>query len=111
MPWIMQELPEGRKAIGSKWAVKLKYNNRGEIERYKGRLKASLKRKGVIILRYFLPQQYSIQEGLFFLLQFKQDIKSNSLILKHPFYMEISQKNSTWKYPKNSSSMAIKSAN
>lgn len=36
--WIIQKLPEGRKAIGSKWVFKLKYNNQGEIERYKARL-------------------------------------------------------------------------
>lgn len=38
--WSKVELPQGRKAIGSKWVFKLKCNERGEIERYKARLVA-----------------------------------------------------------------------
>ncbi|GJS13838.1 ribonuclease H-like domain-containing protein [Tanacetum coccineum] len=33
--WELAELPEGRKAIGSKWVFKIKYKSDGEIERYK----------------------------------------------------------------------------
>ncbi|GJY77788.1 ribonuclease H-like domain-containing protein [Tanacetum coccineum] len=38
--WEMVELPEGRKAIGSKWIYKIKFRSSGEMDRYKARLVA-----------------------------------------------------------------------
>ncbi|GJW95157.1 ribonuclease H-like domain-containing protein [Tanacetum coccineum] len=38
--WELVELPEGRKAIGSKWIYKIKFRSSGEINRYKARLVA-----------------------------------------------------------------------
>ncbi|GJS29322.1 ribonuclease H-like domain-containing protein [Tanacetum coccineum] len=38
--WEMVQLPEGRKAIGSKWIYKIKSNSSGEIDIYKARLVA-----------------------------------------------------------------------
>ncbi|GJT33267.1 ribonuclease H-like domain-containing protein [Tanacetum coccineum] len=38
--WELVELPEGRKAIGSKWIYKIKFRSSGEIDRYKARLVA-----------------------------------------------------------------------
>ena len=38
--WDLVELPEGRKAVGSKWVLKLKLNADGVIERHKARLVA-----------------------------------------------------------------------
>ncbi|CAI7861902.1 unnamed protein product [Closterium sp. NIES-54] len=38
--WKLVELPEGRKAITSKWLFKIKSNADGKIERYKSRLVA-----------------------------------------------------------------------
>ncbi|XP_038707314.1 uncharacterized protein LOC120002626 [Tripterygium wilfordii] len=38
--WSMVKLPKDRKAIGSKWIYKIKYNPDGTIERYKARLVA-----------------------------------------------------------------------
>ncbi|GKE96769.1 ribonuclease H-like domain-containing protein, partial [Tanacetum coccineum] len=38
--WEMVELPESRKAIGSKWIYKIKFRSSGEMDRYKARLVA-----------------------------------------------------------------------
>lgn len=38
--WELSELPSNRKAIGSKWVYKLKFDNQGNITRYKARLVA-----------------------------------------------------------------------
>ncbi|GJW11243.1 ribonuclease H-like domain-containing protein [Tanacetum coccineum] len=38
--WEIVELPEGRKAIRSKWIYKIKFRSSGEIDRYKARLVA-----------------------------------------------------------------------
>lgn len=38
--WNLTELPEGRKAIGSKWVFRVKYNADGSMERLKARLVA-----------------------------------------------------------------------
>ncbi|KAJ0534271.1 putative RNA-directed DNA polymerase [Helianthus annuus] len=38
--WTLEELPEGKRAIDSKWVYKLKYKPNGEIERYKAHLVA-----------------------------------------------------------------------
>jgi hypothetical protein len=38
--WSLEELPEGKHAIDSKWVYKIKYKPNGDIERYKARLLA-----------------------------------------------------------------------
>nr|GEW93844.1 putative NB-ARC [Tanacetum cinerariifolium] len=38
--WTLEELPEGKKAIDSKWVYKIKYKPNGDIERYKAQLVA-----------------------------------------------------------------------
>ncbi|KAL9419194.1 hypothetical protein AB3S75_037033 [Citrus x aurantiifolia] len=36
--WTLTHLPDGKKAIGSKWVYKIKYQSDGTIECYKARL-------------------------------------------------------------------------
>ena len=38
--WELVKLPEGRKAIGCKWVFRVKYDGKGLVERFKGRLVA-----------------------------------------------------------------------
>ena len=38
--WELVKLPEGRKAIGCKWVFRVKYDGKGQVERFKGRLVA-----------------------------------------------------------------------
>ena len=38
--WELVDLPENRKAIGCKWVFKIKYDENGKMERFKGRLVA-----------------------------------------------------------------------
>ncbi|GKE96515.1 ribonuclease H-like domain-containing protein [Tanacetum coccineum] len=38
--WTICDLPKGRKAVGSKWLINIKYKSTGAIDRYKARLVA-----------------------------------------------------------------------
>ncbi|GJV81409.1 ribonuclease H-like domain-containing protein, partial [Tanacetum coccineum] len=55
--WTVCDLPEGRKAVGSKWLWKIKCKSTGEIERYKSRVvaKGFSQREGFDYLKNFSP--------------------------------------------------------
>ena len=56
--WDLVELPKDRKAVGSKWVVKLKMNADSSVERYKARLVAQgfnlLRSSELITMRHFV---------------------------------------------------------
>nr|GEV23327.1 putative reverse transcriptase, RNA-dependent DNA polymerase, Gag-polypeptide of LTR copia-type [Tanacetum cinerariifolium] len=55
--WTLEELPEGKRPIDSKWVYKTKFKSNGEVERYKARLiaKGCTQREGVDYLETFAP--------------------------------------------------------
>ncbi|KAA0031828.1 copia protein [Cucumis melo var. makuwa] len=55
--WELSTLPNGKKAVGVKWVLKIKKNEKGEVERYKARLvaKGYYQRKGIDYDEVFAP--------------------------------------------------------
>lgn len=44
--WTLEDLPQGKKAIGCQWVFRIKHRSDGSIERYKARLVVLGNRQG-----------------------------------------------------------------
>jgi hypothetical protein len=55
--WKLARLPEGKRAIGSRWVFKIKRNSDGSIDKYKGRIvaKGYAQREGIDYTETFAP--------------------------------------------------------
>ena len=55
--WSLVNLPHGKKAIGTKWAYKIKYKADGTLEKYKARLvaKGYVQQEGIDYEETFAP--------------------------------------------------------
>jgi hypothetical protein len=55
--WDLEEIPKGAKTVGCKWVYKIKYDSKGNIEKYKGRLvaKGYTQREGIYYNETFSP--------------------------------------------------------
>lgn len=58
--WVLEKLPPGKKAIGSKWVFKIKRNADGTVEQYKARLvaKGYNQRPGFDFKEIFAPTMH-----------------------------------------------------
>ena len=60
--WDLEEIPKGAKTVGCKWVYKIKYDSKGNIEKYKARLVAEgfTQREGIDYKRHFLQSHVRI---------------------------------------------------
>ncbi|GKB90579.1 ribonuclease H-like domain-containing protein [Tanacetum coccineum] len=73
--WEIVDLPKGRKAIGSKWIYKIKFQSSGEIDRFKARLVAQNKDVYMRPPKGYFPSGNKTDKGVFLaLLVYVDDI-------------------------------------
>jgi hypothetical protein len=85
--WKLVKLPAGRKAIGSKWVLKIKRNADGSIERYKARLVAQgfSQRPGVDFTETFAPTtKWAALRSIFALAAF-EDLEFESVDISNAY--------------------------
>ncbi|GJZ98771.1 ribonuclease H-like domain-containing protein [Tanacetum coccineum] len=95
--WEIIDLPKHRKAIGSKWIFKIKYNSSGEIDRYKARLVAQRfgQKEGIDYEEKFSPIVKMSDKGMFLALLFYVDdiiITSNNVFEIEKFKVYLKSK-------------------
>lgn len=85
--WTPSSLPNGRKALQSKWVFKVKRDSHGNVERYKARLviKGFQQRKGVDFSDVFSPVVSKAALRIFLTLAAIEDLEVEQLDIKTAF--------------------------
>src|SRR5258708_18566720 len=85
--WVLEKLPPGKKAIGSKWVFKIKRNADGTVERYKARIvaKGYNQRPGFDYMEIFAPTMRQATIRLVLALAAIDDLHLCSVDISHAF--------------------------
>jgi hypothetical protein len=85
--WEIVELPPGKRAIGSRWHMKVKYNADGSLERYKARLvaKGYSQRPGFDFKETFAPTVRYATIRLILALAALEDLELRSVDISHAY--------------------------
>ena len=85
--WVLEKLPPGKKAIGSRWVFRIKRNADGTVERFKARIvaKGYNQRPGFDYMEIFAPTMHQATIRLILALAAIDDLHLHSVDISHAF--------------------------
>jgi hypothetical protein len=85
--WVLEKLPPGKKAIGSRWVFRIKRNADGTVERFKARIvaKGYNQRPGFDYMEIFAPTMHQATIRLILALAAIDDLHLRSVDISHAF--------------------------